>query len=210
MPHAAAWRILAATPRGAYDKENSSMSDQDAFDRILASLHAASLDDSQWPATSALIDDAIGSQGNTLLVGAGPPGRHPDQLRRALLPGRALARPRAGVPDRLPSHRRMRAALPATARQPDRACHRPVHQSGVTDLRRLQRRAPPAARPEQPESPPGRAGRLPHHLVPGRSRGRRRVGRPRSSPCSPACCPTSANSSGCGKPSSAPARWAAP
>ena len=49
------------------------MSDQDAFDRILASLHAASLDDSQWPATSALIDAALGSQGNTLLVGAGPP-----------------------------------------------------------------------------------------------------------------------------------------
>ena len=49
------------------------MSDQDAFDRILASLHEATLDDSQWPATSALIDDAIGSQGNTLLVGAGPP-----------------------------------------------------------------------------------------------------------------------------------------
>ena len=49
------------------------MSDQDAFDRILASLHEATLDDSQWPATSALIDAAIGSQGNTLLVGAGPP-----------------------------------------------------------------------------------------------------------------------------------------
>ena len=73
MPHAAAWRILAPTPRGRHDKENSGMSDQDAFDRILAALHAASLDDSQWPATSALIDDAIGSQGNTLLVGAGPP-----------------------------------------------------------------------------------------------------------------------------------------
>ena len=49
------------------------MSAQDAFDRILAALHEASLDDSQWPATSALIDAALGSQGNTLLVGAGPP-----------------------------------------------------------------------------------------------------------------------------------------
>ena len=49
------------------------MSDQDAFDRILASLHEATLDDSQWSATSALIDAAVGSQGNSLIVGAGPP-----------------------------------------------------------------------------------------------------------------------------------------
>ncbi len=48
------------------------MSDQDAFDRILASLHDAMLDDSLWPATSALIDEACGIQGNALLVGEGP------------------------------------------------------------------------------------------------------------------------------------------
>ena len=48
------------------------MSDQDAFDRILASLHEATLDDALWPTTSALIDEAVGSQGNTLLVGDGP------------------------------------------------------------------------------------------------------------------------------------------
>ncbi len=48
------------------------MSDQDAFERILASLYDAMLDDALWPATSALIDEAIGSQGNTLVVGAGP------------------------------------------------------------------------------------------------------------------------------------------
>ena len=34
------------------------MSDQDAFERILGSLHEAMLDDSHWPATSALIDEA--------------------------------------------------------------------------------------------------------------------------------------------------------
>ena len=49
------------------------MSDQDAFERILASLHEAMLDDVQWPATSALIDEACGTQGNALLVGEGPP-----------------------------------------------------------------------------------------------------------------------------------------
>jgi DNA-binding CsgD family transcriptional regulator/PAS domain-containing protein len=48
------------------------MSDQDAFDRILAALYDAMLDDGLWPATSALIDEACGRQGNGLLVGEGP------------------------------------------------------------------------------------------------------------------------------------------
>ena len=49
------------------------MSDQDAFERILASLYDAMLDDAEWPATSALIDEACGTVGNALLVGEGPP-----------------------------------------------------------------------------------------------------------------------------------------
>ena len=49
------------------------MSDQDAFERILASLCDATLDDTCWPATSALIDEACGITGNALLVGEGPP-----------------------------------------------------------------------------------------------------------------------------------------
>ena len=48
------------------------MSDQDAFERILASLYGAMLDDALWPATSALIDEACGMQGNALAVGEGP------------------------------------------------------------------------------------------------------------------------------------------
>ena len=48
------------------------MSDQDAFERILASLYEAMLDDALWPATSALIDEACGLQGNALLIGTGP------------------------------------------------------------------------------------------------------------------------------------------
>ncbi len=48
------------------------MSDQDAFERILASLYDAMLDDARWPATSALIDEACGLTGNALLVGEGP------------------------------------------------------------------------------------------------------------------------------------------
>ena len=48
------------------------MSGQDAFERILASLYDAMLDDTHWPATSALIDEACGITGHVLLVGEGP------------------------------------------------------------------------------------------------------------------------------------------
>ena len=48
------------------------MSDEDAYQRILASLSDAMLDDSHWPATSALIDEACGLTGNAVLVGEGP------------------------------------------------------------------------------------------------------------------------------------------
>ena len=47
------------------------MSDQDAFERILASLYDAMLDDTLWPATSALIDDACGTVGNALIIREG-------------------------------------------------------------------------------------------------------------------------------------------
>ncbi len=49
------------------------MSDRDAFEHILASLYEAMLDDTHWPATSALIDEACGIAGNALMVGEGPP-----------------------------------------------------------------------------------------------------------------------------------------
>ena len=40
------------------------MSEGDTFDRILASLHEAALDDAYWPAASALIDDAVRAKGH--------------------------------------------------------------------------------------------------------------------------------------------------
>ena len=58
---------------GHHGKGRIAMSDQDAFARILASLYGAMLDDTRWPATSALIDEACGITGNALLVGEGPP-----------------------------------------------------------------------------------------------------------------------------------------
>ena len=48
------------------------MDEQDAFRRIMAALYGAMLDDSGWPATSALIDEACGLTGNDLLVREGP------------------------------------------------------------------------------------------------------------------------------------------
>ena len=47
------------------------MNPHDAFDRILGSLHDVMLDDAHWPATAALIDEAVGIRGNALVVGRG-------------------------------------------------------------------------------------------------------------------------------------------
>ena len=58
------------------------MSEQPAFERILASLHDAMLDDTHWPATSALIDEACGLTGKALLVGEGPQDAHAPLLDR--------------------------------------------------------------------------------------------------------------------------------
>ena len=47
------------------------MNPLDAFDRIVASLHQAMLDDAHWPAATALIDQAVGSRSNGLGVSGG-------------------------------------------------------------------------------------------------------------------------------------------
>ena len=44
------------------------MTHPDIFERVLASMQDATLDDSLWPATSALIDEACGATGNGLVV----------------------------------------------------------------------------------------------------------------------------------------------
>ena len=71
------------------------MSNQGTYERTLALLYDAMLDDTRWPATSALIDEACGITGNALLVGEGPQ----DDIRvlpvGLLLPGAAPGRPRA-------------------------------------------------------------------------------------------------------------------
>ena len=47
------------------------MTPHDAFDRILASLYEAALDDARWPAASALIEEAVGTDRNVLSIGEG-------------------------------------------------------------------------------------------------------------------------------------------
>ena len=47
------------------------MNPGDAFERILAALYEAALDDAGWPAASALIEEACGAVGSTLWVGEG-------------------------------------------------------------------------------------------------------------------------------------------
>ena len=49
------------------------MSEHDLFDRVLASLHEATLDDAHWPATAALIDEACGLTGHFLVLGERSP-----------------------------------------------------------------------------------------------------------------------------------------
>ena len=47
------------------------MNQQEAFDRIVGSLHDTTFDDDQWAATSALIEDSCGSKGTSLVFGSG-------------------------------------------------------------------------------------------------------------------------------------------
>ena len=149
------------------------MSERLAFERVLASLYAARLDDTRWPATSALIDEACGVVGNALLVGEGPP----DDIR-VLFVGlyyRGQRRPdleREHL-DVLPSHQRSHPAPAATARRPSGASRRPVHGRGTAHLAYLQRGITPVPVSAGRERAPGRAGGLPHDLV---ARGSRRFG----------------------------------
>lgn len=47
------------------------MSERDAFGRIVAELHEAAFEPVRWANASALIDEALGTHGSTLLFGAG-------------------------------------------------------------------------------------------------------------------------------------------
>ena len=47
------------------------MSQDDAFERCLELLYEAALDDARWPAASARIEEAVGTDRSTVIVGEG-------------------------------------------------------------------------------------------------------------------------------------------
>ena len=47
------------------------MSEREAFDGVLASLHEAALDRRHWPSATALIDEALGTHGSSMVCGDG-------------------------------------------------------------------------------------------------------------------------------------------
>ena len=47
------------------------MSEREAFERILDSLHEAALDRARWSSASALIDEALGAHGSSMVFGDG-------------------------------------------------------------------------------------------------------------------------------------------
>ena len=47
------------------------MSERDAFERIVASLHEVALDSGRWPGASALIDETLGTHGSSVALGDG-------------------------------------------------------------------------------------------------------------------------------------------
>ena len=51
------------------------MSESDAFERILASLHEVALDDARWSSATALIDGALGTHGSSMAFGDGDSGK---------------------------------------------------------------------------------------------------------------------------------------
>ena len=58
------------------------MTERDAFDRILASLHEARIDDTHWLQTFTLMDDACGTKGNMLTLRQGMQTQ--DEMARSL------------------------------------------------------------------------------------------------------------------------------
>ena len=186
------------------------MKNPDAFERILASLYDAMLDETRWPATSALIDEACGLTGNGLMVAEGPKddvrghfvglyyrGQRREDLEREYLENYHSIDERVPRFRQLPVSRLVHINDLYTAR-------------GVEDLTDLQRDIAPGRYAGRPERPSPRAGRLPHRLGPERSPSTRMAGGLRGSRGSIGCCPISSSSSASGRRWSGPRRGARP
>ena len=140
------------------------MSQQDSFERTLALLREAALDDAHWPAASASVDELFGSKCNMLAVGT-------DSLRgdvdifftRWCFRGqRHEERERQYIRVYRPSDEGV-SRLQRASRQPDRPRHRPLYRTGAEDFSDLQRGAC-ARRQGRPHRAPGRPGGLEYRL----------------------------------------------
>ena len=146
------------------------MSDRDAFERILASLYDAMLDDTRWPATSALLDEACGLTGNALLVGEGPK----DDIQTLFVGLYYRGQRRTDLErEYLEVYHPINEAIPRQLQLPEGHL---VHikdlytSEELKNLACLQRGIAPGQVPEWLERAPGGAGGLPHDLVSRRSR----------------------------------------
>ncbi len=185
------------------------MSDHDALERILAALHDAMLDDTYWPATSALIDEACGTVGNALLVSDGPKddvrvtfarvyyrGERRDDLAREYLERYHPIDERIPRVRQLPDSRLAHITELYTAEELQTS---PAYNEA---MRRLSGQDSLNVRPAGPDGCD----------VTGSSATRSggAGGSPRCSPWSKRCCPISGNLSGCGRRWPKPRPWARP
>ena len=158
------------------------MSDHDAFARILASLYAAMLDETRWPATSVLIDEACGPDRQWPHARRGPERRTsvPSSSGSTIGGTAATTWSASTSPPTIPSTNESRASGNC---RPGAWCTSPTCYTaeGVEDLTDLQRDTAPGRYAERPERPAARAGRLPHRLGPERSPSTRRAGGRRGS-----------------------------
>ena len=116
-------------------------SEQEKFERILASLHEAALDDTRFPTASALIDDALGVHGNCLGLGDAPSG---DDIRICyagfFYHGQRRRECGTRVPRRLLPPGRTNPAPAASPRQrTGRSMSDALHRGGAEYLRGAQR-----------------------------------------------------------------------
>ena len=160
------------------------MSRTEVFERLLASMHEAVLDEAQWPGAAALIDELCGSRGNSLVYGDDAGGGDIDLFfTRSCAGGEIYDEQRARVLRGLPRRRRAPAASAAAAGQPGGAGHVAADRGADADLPGLQRDAADDRAVQRPARAPRRAGRRADSVDVLRSRSRPTAGRRRRSGC---------------------------
>ena len=180
------------------------MSDQDLFERLLAAFYDTMLDETLWPATSALIDEACGLQGNALFVGDGPPAAPRVLFAQLYYRGHSRA---DLMHEYLEHYHSLDESVPRVRHLP--ACHL-VHISALYTTEELQtspaynEMLPRLRAPRQLECPPGRVGGFAYHLGHRRPRRPGRLDNPTTGAAQRAAAPSAANWSGSAR------RWPVP